>query len=82
MFGSLGWQELLIIFAILALLFGGSRVAGLFGALGKGVREFRTEVKGDEKKPDATASSTGGTAAASTASTAASSTPGEPPKTS
>ena len=52
MFGSLGWQELLIIFAILALLFGGSRVAGLFGALGKGVREFRSEVKGADKKPD------------------------------
>ena len=76
MFGSLGWQELLIIFAILALLFGGSRVAGLFGALGKGVREFRTEVKGDEKKPDATASATG--AASTTTSTAAPS--GEPPK--
>ena len=72
MFGGLGWQELLIIFAILGLLFGGSRVAGLFGSLGKGVREFRSEVKGDEKKPDATAAS----------STAASTTPGEPPKTS
>ena len=41
MIGSLGWQELLIILVILALLFGASRVASLGGALGKGIREFR-----------------------------------------
>ena len=29
MFGSLGWQELLIVLVILALLFGASRVASL-----------------------------------------------------
>lgn len=60
MIGSLGWQELLIILVILALLFGASRVAGLGGALGKGIREFRTEARGtdDEKKEkeEATAS--------------------------
>lgn len=43
MFGSLGWQELLIILVILALVFGASRVAGLGGALGRGIREFRQE---------------------------------------
>lgn len=55
MIGSLGWQELLIILVILALLFGASRVAGLGGALGRGIREFRTEARGseDEKKDDA-----------------------------
>ncbi len=47
MLGSLGWQELLIILAILALVFGASRVADLGGALGRGIREFRTEAKGD-----------------------------------
>jgi sec-independent protein translocase protein TatA len=45
---TVGWQELLIILVILALLFGASRVAGLGGALGKGIREFRKEAKGDE----------------------------------
>ena len=35
MIGSLGWQELLIILVILALLFGASRVASLGGALGR-----------------------------------------------
>lgn len=58
MIGSLGWQELLIILVILALLFGASRVAGLGGALGKGIREFRTEARGSDesKDKDATAS--------------------------
>ncbi len=55
MLGSLGWQELLIIFAILALLFGASRVRDLGRALGGGIREFRSEVKGDEEKPAAAA---------------------------
>lgn len=51
MFGSLGWQELLIILVILALLFGASRVAGLGGALGRGIREFRQEA-GSSDAPD------------------------------
>jgi sec-independent protein translocase protein TatA len=53
MLGSLGWQELLIILAILALVFGASRVADLGGALGRGIREFRSEAKGDADKPEA-----------------------------
>ena len=48
MLGSLGWQELLIILVILALLFGASRVADLGGALGRGIREFRSEARGDD----------------------------------
>jgi sec-independent protein translocase protein TatA len=54
MFGTLGWQELLIILVILALLFGASRVASLGGALGKGIREFRTAARGDEEDAAAT----------------------------
>jgi sec-independent protein translocase protein TatA len=49
MLGSLGWQELLIILAILALVFGASRVADLGGALGRGIREFRSEAKGSDE---------------------------------
>lgn len=48
MLGSLGWQELLIILVILALIFGASRVAGLGRSLGQGIREFRSEVKRDD----------------------------------
>lgn len=43
MLGSLGWQELLILLVILALLFGASRVGALGGAVGRGIREFRSE---------------------------------------
>jgi len=52
MIGGLGWQELLIVLVILALLFGASRVADLGGALGKGIREFRTEAKSDDSDTD------------------------------
>lgn len=53
MFGTLGWQELLIVLVILALVFGASRVADLGGALGRGIREFRSEAgKGDDKEKD------------------------------
>ena len=48
MIGGLGWQELLIVLVILALLFGASRVADLGGALGRGIPEFRTEAKSDD----------------------------------
>ncbi|MER3406574.1 MAG: twin-arginine translocase TatA/TatE family subunit, partial [Chloroflexota bacterium] len=41
MFGDIGAPELLIILVIIILVFGGSRVAELGGALGKSVREFR-----------------------------------------
>ena len=64
MIGSLGWQELLIILVILALIFGASRVADLGGALGRGIREFRSEATkpgedegGDDEAEKATASS-------------------------
>lgn len=52
MLGSLGWQELLIILVIIALLFGASRVGDMGKALGRGVKEFRQEATGkDDKKP-------------------------------
>lgn len=59
MIGSLGWQELLIILVILALIFGASRVSDLGGALGRGIREFRTEARRDDEdaEEDATAAS-------------------------
>lgn len=56
MFGTLGPTELLIILAIIVVLFGASRLAGLGGALGRGIREFREESRtgdDDKKKEDA-----------------------------
>ncbi len=45
---SLGPTELLIILAIVIVLFGASRIAGIGGAIGTSVREFRKSVRDDE----------------------------------
>jgi sec-independent protein translocase protein TatA len=50
---GLGVPELLIILVILVLIFGASRLSEIGGALGKTVREFRTELQGDEKNQPA-----------------------------
>ncbi len=45
---DLGPPELIIIFLILVLVFGGSKLADLGGSLGKGVKEFRSAIKEDD----------------------------------
>jgi sec-independent protein translocase protein TatA len=45
MFG-LGGPELLIILAVVLLLFGGSRLAGLGKSTGRALKEFKEETKG------------------------------------
>ena len=62
MFGSLGAPELLIILAIVVVLFGATRIGDIGKGIGRGIREFRREVKdgdeikdgeeGEEKKPE------------------------------
>ncbi len=42
---NLGVPELLIILAIVVLLFGATRLAGVGGALGRAIREFRRELR-------------------------------------
>lgn len=55
-FQSLGPAELLIILAIVVVLFGASRIADIGGAIGRGIREFRREVReGQEEEPKETA---------------------------
>ena len=52
MFGSLGAPELLIILAILVVLFGATRIGDIGKGIGRGIREFRREVKdGQEEAP-------------------------------
>lgn len=45
----LGMGELLVILLIAVLLFGGKKLSGVGKALGQSIREFKEEVKGDEK---------------------------------
>jgi len=56
---NVGLPELLVIFLILLLLFGASRLTGIGQALGRTIREFRKEVRDveddarDERRPKA-----------------------------
>ena len=48
-FQSLGPAELIIILAIVVVLFGASRIGDIGGSIGRGIREFRREVKEGEQ---------------------------------
>ena len=50
---GLGVPELLIILAVVLLLFGGSRLAGLGKSSGRALREFKEETKGLRDKDGA-----------------------------
>lgn len=52
---GLGPTELLIILAIILLLFGGSRLAGLGKSTGRAIREFKDETKDLKGNPKADA---------------------------
>jgi sec-independent protein translocase protein TatA len=49
MFG-LGWQELLIVLAIVLIIFGAGRLTNIGRDLGTAVREFRDSVRNPEKE--------------------------------
>lgn len=49
----LGPTELMIILIIIILLFGVGRIGKIAGELGKGIREFRQGLKGDEEQTPA-----------------------------
>jgi sec-independent protein translocase protein TatA len=52
MFG-LGTQELMLIFAIALVLFGGSKIPELGKSLGQAIREFKRGVETPDPKPEA-----------------------------
>jgi sec-independent protein translocase protein TatA len=59
LFGSLGAPELLIILAILVVLFGATRIGDIGKGIGRGIREFRREVKdGQQEEPPKEAAGT------------------------
>ena len=47
---GLGPMELVIILLVLVMLFGATRLADIGGSLGKGIREFKKNVKDDEEE--------------------------------
>jgi len=51
---SLGFPELLVILGVAVLLFGGKKIPELAKGLGEGIRHFKTALKGDPEKPEAT----------------------------
>ena len=51
MFGHLGVPELLIIFLIVLVIFGASRLPQLGKGLGQGLKNFKDSVKPEEPKP-------------------------------
>jgi sec-independent protein translocase protein TatA len=52
----IGWQELLLVAVIVALVFGVGKLADVGPALGKAISGFRQAVKEGEKEVDSTAS--------------------------
>jgi sec-independent protein translocase protein TatA len=43
MLPHIGWVELTLVLVIVAMLFGVGKLPEVFGAVGKGIREFRKE---------------------------------------
>lgn len=50
---KLGTTEIILIIVLALVLFGGSKLAGLGGALGKSIKDFKSAVKEDEPKESA-----------------------------
>lgn len=54
LFGSFGWQEILIVALVILLLFGGKKIPELMKGLGKGVRSFKegvNDITNEVEKP-------------------------------
>ena len=49
--GPIGTPELIIIMVVLLLLFGAKRLPEMGRSVGRGMREFKDAVTGDEKSP-------------------------------
>jgi sec-independent protein translocase protein TatA len=57
--GPLSWPEILIILVVLLLLFGAKRLPEMGRSLGKGMREFKDAVTGNEEQPEQLNATTG-----------------------
>jgi sec-independent protein translocase protein TatA len=59
---GLGWQELTIILVIVIIIFGAGKLPEIGGALGKGIKEFRSESTAPEDDKLEATSTTASTA--------------------
>jgi sec-independent protein translocase protein TatA len=57
--GTLGVQELLVIFLILVLLFGASKLPQIGRGIGEGIRNFKSGIKADEPSEPSSADDPG-----------------------
>ncbi len=48
--GKLGTTEIILIIAVVLLLFGGRKIPELMKGLGKGIRDFKSSMNGEEEK--------------------------------
>jgi sec-independent protein translocase protein TatA len=46
---NIGWVELVLVLVIVTMLFGVGKLPEVFGAVGKGIREFRKEAGTEDK---------------------------------
>lgn len=52
MFGSFGWQEMLLVFLIALILFGARRLPEIGRSLGQAMREFKRTISGISEEED------------------------------
>jgi sec-independent protein translocase protein TatA len=52
LFGSFGFQELLIVLLIVVFLFGARKIPEIARGLGEGIRGFRSSLKGEAEDKD------------------------------
>ena len=48
--GRIGLPELFVILFIVILIFGANRLPDIMGGIGKGIKNFKDETKGDKKR--------------------------------
>ena len=51
--GSIGWQGALVIILVLLLVFGPKRLPEMGRSLGRGMREFKDSITGDDNEAEA-----------------------------
>lgn len=55
---NIGWPELVVILVLALIIFGPARLAGVGGALGRAIREFRGSVREAENEIEKSTSPT------------------------